>query len=633
MKSQYLRITAIIIALCLTSCAKQETARYTVEQFADTVTLFGGSFSHDEERLLFSSDESGILNAYAIAVRGGEASQLTHSTDDAVLALSYFPKDDRFLYMSDTGGNELYHLYVWSEGSTATDLTPDEGTRATFYGWSRDEISFFYGSNKRDPRFTDVYVTDIDTLTPKMIYLNDAGYIFSGISGNMRYMVFSKPITTHDSNMYLYDRETGEVKNITVHDGEIRFRPLEFGRDNKSLYYLTDENSEFAYLKRYDIDSGQSATVETADWDITHSYLSYNGRYRVSAINNDARTELRIVAMETGLPVELGEMPAGVITRVAFSKSEKLMRFSVNDSRSPNDIYVYDLETRQYRKLTDSMNPEIDRNDLVVPEIVRYKSFDGLEIPALLYKPCDASPHNMVPGLVFAPGGPGEQVRVGYSREFQYLVNHGYAVLAVNNRGCSGYGKTYKRLDDMKHGEDDLEDCVAGKDFLISTGFVDAEKIGILGRSYGGYMVLAALTFRPDVFAAGVDFFGTSNWPRTLMSLPPWWEARRMAAYKEMGNPETDEEYLRRISPLFHAESITKPLMVLQGANDPLVLRAESDEIVAAVEANGVPVEYLTFEDEGHGFMKKENQVEAQKAVREFLDLHLKGTGPQQSEE
>ncbi|MFC1572342.1 alpha/beta fold hydrolase [Candidatus Eisenbacteria bacterium] len=633
MSSRGLLIIAISVALCLTSCAKQETTRYTVEQFTDTVTLFGGSFSHDEERLLFSSDESGIFNAYAIPVTGGEAAQLTHSTDEAVLALSYFPNDDRFLYMSDTKGNEIYHIYVRNEDSTVTDLTPDEGARSEYYGWSRDETSFFYGSNKRDQRSTDVYIMDIDTFTPRMIYLNDAGYFFGGISDNMRYMVFSKPITNRDSDMYLYDRETGEVKNITAHDGEINFRPLEFSLDNKSLYYLSDENSEFTYLKRYDIDSGQSTTVETAEWDIAYAYLSYNGKYRVSAINNDARTELRIMDTETDLPVELGEMPVGIITRAAFSKSEKLMRFSVNDSRSPNDLYVYNLDTREYRKLTDSMNPEIDRNDLVDPEIVRYTSFDGLEIPALLYKPHDASPQNKVPALVYVPGGPGGQSRVGYIWQLQYLINHGYAVLAVNNRGCSGYGKTFNRLDDMKHGEDDLEDCVAGKDLLISTGFVDEEKIAIFGGSYGGYMVLAALAFRPDVFAAGVDIFGISNWLRTLSNIPPWWEAQRMALYKEMGNPETDEEYLRRISPLFHAENIAKPLMVLQGANDPRVLRAESDEIVAAVEANGVPVEYLIFEDEGHGFMKKENEIEAQRSIREFLDLHLKGIVAQESEE
>ena len=224
----------------------------------------------------------------------------------------------------------------------------------------------------------------------------------------------------------------------------------------------------------------------------------------------------------------------------------------------------------------------------------------------------------------FPHGGPGGQARVGYSSFTQYLVNHGYAVIAVNNRGSSGYGKTFFKLDDLNHGKGDLDDCVEAKKFLASTGVVDADNVAIVGASYGGYMVLAALAFRPEEFTAGVDLFGISNWVRTLKSIPPWWEYFREALYAELGNPETDEEYLHSISPLFHADKIVRPLMVLQGANDPRVLQVESDEIVEAVRANGVPVEYMVFEDEGHGFVKKENQIEGYRAILAFLDKHLK---------
>jgi dipeptidyl aminopeptidase/acylaminoacyl peptidase len=212
---------------------------------------------------------------------------------------------------------------------------------------------------------------------------------------------------------------------------------------------------------------------------------------------------------------------------------------------------------------------------------------------------------------------------VGYNALLQYLVNHGYAVYAINNRGSSGYGKTFYQLDDRAHGEGDLDDCVASRAMLSATGWVDGQRIGILGGSYGGYMVLAALTFRPEAFAAGVDLFGISNWVRTVQSIPPWWESFREALQKEMGD-FADEEYFRSISPLFHAESIRRPLLVLQGANDPRVLRAESDDIVAAVRANGVPVEYLVFDDEGHGFEKKANRERGYAAVLEFLDRQLR---------
>ncbi len=207
-------------------------------------------------------------------------------------------------------------------------------------------------------------------------------------------------------------------------------------------------------------------------------------------------------------------------------------------------------------------------------------------------------------------------------------MNHGYALYAINNRGSSGYGKTFFRMDDQKHGEADLDDVVASKEMLIETGWIDPERIGVAGGSYGGYLTLAAVTFRPEEFAVGVDLFGISNWVRTMESIPPWWESFRLALYQEMGNPETDQERLRRISPLFHAKNIKRPLMVLQGANDPRVLKVESDEIVEAAKANGVPVEYVVFEDEGHGFSKKENRQEAWTAILEFLDEHLKGEAP-----
>ena len=202
-------------------------------------------------------------------------------------------------------------------------------------------------------------------------------------------------------------------------------------------------------------------------------------------------------------------------------------------------------------------------------------------------------------------------------------MNHGYAVLAVNNRGSSGYGKTFNHLDDQKHGDVDLKDCVSARGFLESLDWVDSSRIGIIGGSYGGFMVAAALAFEPDAFDVGINIFGVTNWLRTLQSIPPWWEAQREALYAEMGDPATDAERLRAISPLFHAANVTKPLLVVQGANDPRVLQVESDELVAAVRNAGVPVEYVLFPDEGHGFRKKENRIAASNAYVEFLSLHL----------
>jgi dipeptidyl aminopeptidase/acylaminoacyl peptidase len=249
-------------------------------------------------------------------------------------------------------------------------------------------------------------------------------------------------------------------------------------------------------------------------------------------------------------------------------------------------------------------------------------------VTGVLYKPHQASRDARAPAMVLVHGGPGGQAQVGYGALTQALANRGYVVFDINNRGSSGYGKTFFQMDDRKHGEADLGDVVAAKRMFADLGYVDTTKIGIIGGSYGGYMTLAALTLQPDAFRVGVDFFGISNWIRTLNSIPPYWEAFREALYKEMGDPKADSARLHRISPLFNAGRIRVPLMVLQGANDPRVLQVESDEIVAAARKNGVPVEYIVFPDEGHGFVKKENEIRGYSAILSFLDQHLKGEKP-----
>jgi len=614
------------LLLILFGCQRntyKEVPQYSIDQFMNTTTIFGSSFSPDESKILFSSNKTGIYNAYTIPVTGGEPTSLTRSEDDAIIAISFFPKDERILYRGDKGGNEIWHLYVRNADGSVQELTPGEKARAVFYGWSHDHKSFFFGWNKRDAKFMDVYEMDVKTFTPSVIYENDAGYDFGGISNDKNYMALSKSSTTNNSDMYLMNLITTEIKHLTPHKGDIKFAPVAFSPDSKLLYYLTDKDNEFTYLNKYDIDSGEKSTIEKENWDIMYGYLSETGKYRVVGINEDAKTVIKIFDSETNKLVPLPKV-SGNINSVNISDSESKMTFYSNSSTAPNNLFVYDFQSKQITKLTDTMNPEISQDDLVQAKVIRYKSFDGLEIPAILYKPWQIKPEEKAPALVWVHGGPGGQSRIGYVDVIQYLVNHGYVVLAVNNRGSSGYGKTFFKADDLKHGEEDLDDCVKAKDFLISTGYVDASKIGIIGGSYGGYMVLAGLAFRPDAFTVGVDLFGVANWVRTLQSIPPWWESFREALYKELGNPATDLDYLKRISPLFHAENITKPLMVLQGANDPRVLKVESDEIVAAVQKNGVPVEYVVFDDEGHGFRKKENKIKGYKGILTFLNTYLK---------
>jgi dipeptidyl aminopeptidase/acylaminoacyl peptidase len=606
-----------------TSTTSRAVRRYTIEQFMDTVRVGGSSFSEDEKQVLFHSNKTGIFNVYTSPAAGGDARQLTSSTGESTFAVTYLP-DGRFIYTYDRGGNENSHLYLREADGTERDLTPGEKTKANFLGWARDYKSFFLSTNARDPKFFDIFEMSLADFKPVLLYKDETGYEVGDISNDRKFIALQKPNTTVDTDIYLYNTATKEMKHLTPHQGEINFSPETFDPDSKHLYYLSDEGSEFSYVKRYDLATGKSEVVQKAPWDVMYTYFSRNGRYRVVGINADARTVIEVYDTKTGQPVKLPQMAEGDITGINISPSEARMAFYLNGDRAPSDLYVYDFATRKATRLTSSLNPEIAPADLVEAKVIRYKSFDGMEVPAILYKPHEASPQSRVPAIVLVHGGPGGQARRGYKAQVQFLVNHGYAVLDVNNRGSSGYGKTFFAADDGKHGREPLWDVVEAKKFLKSTGYVDERKIGIMGGSYGGYMVLAALAFKPEEFAVGVDIFGVSNWVRTLQSIPPYWESFRKALYKEVGDPATQLEFLRETSPLFHADKIRRPLLVLQGANDPRVIKPESDDIVENIRKRGGVVEYVVFDDEGHGFTKKANEIRAYKSILDFLDKHLK---------
>ena len=615
----------------LISCKEEKETRqpvqYSIEQFYANTRFGGGNFSPDETRLLINSDESGIFNLYEINLADGSKKQLTNSSVESYFGIDYVPGFPGLLYSADKGGNEISHIYLMEENGKTTDLTPGEQEKTNFLKWSEDKTSMVYSSNVRDPKFFDLYKMKIGEWKPEMIYENKEGLSLGDISPDEKTIAVSKTITTSENELFLVNVETGAKTEISVPDQKGSYDLSGFSKDNNYAYYITDAGKEFAYLVSYNIESGERKVIYEMNWDVMYSYLSENEKYRVIAINEDGKNKLIIQDVAAGKDIIFPEIPDGDIQSVNISDSEKLMRLTIGTSKAPSNIYLYNLETNELKKLTESLNKEINPDDLVSAEVVRYKSFDGLDIPAIYYKPLQASAEHKAPALVWVHGGPGGQSRTGYFSLIQYLVNHGYAVLAVNNRGSSGYGKTFYKMDDRNHGDKDLKDCIAGKNWLASQEYIDGERIGIIGGSYGGYMTMAAMTFTPDEFKAGVNIFGVTNWLRTLKSIPPYWESFKNALYAEMGDPNTEDSVrLYNISPLFHAQNVKNPIMVLQGANDPRVLQVESDEIVEAVKKNNIPVEYVVFPDEGHGFIKKENEIKGYGDILKFLDMHLKET-------
>jgi dipeptidyl aminopeptidase/acylaminoacyl peptidase len=621
-------LSVTIVSAQAPNATKPAVARpakqYTMEQFLDTTSIQGGYFSTDESRILFSSNKTGVWNAYSVAVTGGAWTPITRSTTDSTYAVSFFPRDNRVLVTRDRGGNELNHLYVLSEDGSEKDLTPGDKLKAQFAGWNHRGDAFYVTSNERDPKFFDLYRYDARTYARTLFFENTEGYVPGAVSDDEQWLALDKPNTTNDSNIYVWNASSKSVKHLSKHTGDANYATADFDAASKYVYFLTDDGAEFTALKRYTLADGTVENVAAAPWDITAMSFSHNGKYRSTIVNSDGRPVVSVIETATGAPVQIPAVPNAGVAAVRFSRSEGKLVLSISGDRSPNNLYTLDLATKTLTKLTDSLSPQIDPDDLVDAQVVRFNARDGMTIPNILWKPHQATADSKAPALVFVHGGPGGQTTPAYSALVQFLANHGYVVLGINNRGSSGYGKTFYAADDRKHGREPLWDCVDGKKYLQELRYVDPDRIGIIGGSYGGYMVLAALAFQPEEFRVGVDLFGVANWIRTLESMPRWWEAQRTALYAEMGDPEKDRAMLEAVSPLLHADQIHKPLIVLQGANDPRVLKVESDEIVAAVKKNGVTAEYIVFPDEGHGFTKKANQIAGYNAVLRFLDQHLK---------
>ncbi len=601
---------------------------YDPRTFFETTSISGGSFSHDGSRIVYTSDASGVPNVFNQPAEGGEAVQLTHSDSIPHMAVSCYPHDERVLVTADGGGDERHHLYVFGRDGELTDLTPGEGLKARFLGWSRSGWCFFAATNERDPRHFDVYQHGAapEGRLRRMLFENTEGYQIGGVSDDGRFVALKRSHTNADDDLYVWDASRPEEApaRVTPHEPPASFGGVRFRPGTAEMYYLSTEGSEFNRLWALDLESGEHRLVEEAPWDFLLVRFSWDGRFRVSAVNEDAHTRVSMVDLGSGWEVALPDFGEADLRRVGFSRDGRRLALTAGGDTSPSDLYVMPAGGGEPTRITRSLNPAVDAAELVSSEVVRYPSFDGMEIPALLYRPRRASAARPVPAVVWVHGGPGGQARVGYRPDLQLLVNHGFAVLAVNNRGSSGYGSTFYHADDRRHGEADLADCVFGRRYLEGLDWIRADRVAIMGGSYGGYMVAAALAFQPQAFDCGVDLFGPTNWLRTLRAIPEWWASHRESLYAELGDPAVEAARLHAISPLFHAGNIERPLLVIQGATDPRVLQRESDELVEAARDAGVEVEYLVFPDEGHGFRKRENRIRAAEVYLRFLDRYLK---------
>ncbi|MEJ7588162.1 MAG: prolyl oligopeptidase family serine peptidase [Ferruginibacter sp.] len=477
---------AIVVICLLSACDNKPAARkdvklYSAEQLYNNKSIGGVAYNAAETGILINSNVTGIYNLYELNLVDTVLKPLTQSKKESFYAIDYLPGTNKFLYSADRGGDENSHIYLQAPGDTAAkDITPWPGSTNNMYGWSVDKQSIYVTGNRRDPKYFDLWKGDTTGWNFTLFYQNDSGYSPGVISSSERYITLTKEITTDKNELYLYDRINKTSRRIS-NDNEATWNGAAFEKNDSILYYITNDGDEFSYVVKYNINSGTAGKFYSAKCDVAYMSLSENEQYHTIFINEDGKNKVQLYDHAANQLIDFPEIKDGDIKGVTISPSEKNMMLSVGSSRSPNNIYTYNFETKTLKQLTQTLNPEVDVNDLVSADVIRFKSFDGKEIPAIYYKPLTASKDNKVPAILTIHGGPGGQSRIGFSNEIQYFVNHGYAVLAVNNRGSSGYGKLFYKLDNKDHSNGDLKDCVWAKKWLQQQDYIDTAKSVFMG--------------------------------------------------------------------------------------------------------------------------------------------------------
>ncbi len=611
---------ASLVATLLSTPAATDEAVHDFARYLNIRAAWNPSFSPDGQSIVFLSNITGVAQAFRVPDEGGWPEQITFFEDGADGA-DYSPTAAEVLVAFDKGGDEKTQFVRMAEsGAGAFPIDADTAVIHVFGGWSWKGDRIAYASNARDERHFDVYVADAWTGATRRVLTQDGTNYAAGWSRDDRHIVVTRRNTNLDNDLFLVDVATGDTTLLTKHKGTAQFNSPRFTRDGRALYVMSDVDREFVNLARIDLATRKIRFLEDEPWDMSLLALSDDGRVMVKGYNIDGYTDLRIVEVETERAIAAPKTKPGVISEVTFSRDGKRIAFTLNAPNRPADVWTYDLESGALTQVTRSTLAGIPAESFVSPEVVRFKSFDGLEVPGLLYLPLGAKKGDRLPVIVNVHGGPESQATPTFSKIAQYFLHRGYAVYYPNVRGSTGYGKTYTHLDDVRKRMDSVKDLAEAARWLAREGYADEKRLAVMGGSYGGFMTLAALTTNPELWAAGVDIVGIANFVSFLENTGAY---RRHLRTPEYGDPATDLEFLKEVSPLTHVDRIVAPLVVIQGANDPRVPRSEAEQIVAAVKARGGTVDYILFEDEGHGVSKIPNQIKAYTRIGDFLDLSL----------
>jgi len=598
----------------------------SVEDFMKNPGNFGYELSPDGNYITFASAWENRSNVFVKKMNDASEPVRVSSSKDRDIA-GFFWKDDTLLYLKDNGGDENFHIYSTTfNGTEEKDLTPYSNvTVGLLSGLQGVKDEILITMNKEDATVFDVYKLNVKTGKTTHVAKNP-GNITNWLAdrdGNVRMAVASDGVV---GTILYRDSEKDEFKPFLEIEAGDEVTPLAFSKDNKHIYATSNKGRDKVEVVKYDLEAHEEVIMSNSEVDV--SGVLYNaeqdkilyGAYLTDKLHyqffdDNFEKLFRKIQNKLGVP----ESEFGIND---YNKEMTKFIVSVSSDTVYGKYYYYDSTTDEMTELA-TLSPWLNPEELAEMHPISYKSRDGLTINGYLTLPKNKEAKNL-PLIVNPHGGPWARDMWSFNPEVQLLANRGYAVLQVNFRSSTGYGKEFLQAGNKQWGLKIQDDITDGVQWAIKQGIADPERIGIYGASFGGYATLAGITYTPDLYAAAVDYVGVSNIFTLLNSIPPYWETMRNMFYERVGNPVEDKELLTAASPVFHADKIKTPLFVAQGANDPRVNKAESDQIVEALRARGVDVEYMLKDNEGHGFHNEENRIEFYNAMLKFLDSHLK---------
>ncbi len=619
----------VVLLVFIFGCAPKEQMPRLIpmEDFFKNPESTGYDLSPDGEHLAFLKPWQKRLNVHIQKIGEEEVTRITGATERDVAGFIW-ANNERIAYVQDTAGDENFRLYAVNiDGSGFQELTPFEKVRVGIVDeLENDPEHMLIDMNKRDARVFDVYRININTGQMEMIAQNPGNITgwMTDHEGRLRIALTTDGVNT---SVLYRDTEKDDFQTLITTSFKETFNPIFFTFDNKNLYIASNIGRDKEAIFEYDVDKKENTRLiyEHPEVDVNSLMKSDKRKKITGTYYYTERLHYHFFDEDREqLQAELEKRLPGYEVRLySMSKDETKVLLRTFSDRSLGGYYFLDRDTNEFMKLVE-ISPWLNEAEMSEMKPVSYTSRDGLTIHGYLTLPKGLKPKNL-PVVINPHGGPWSRDTWGFIPEVQFLANRGYAVLQMNFRTSTGYGRKFWEAGFRQNGLAIQDDITDGVKWLIDRGIADPERVGIYGGSYGGYCTLAGLAFTPDLYACGVDYVGISSWFTILKGIPPYWEPMKEMFYEMVGHPEKDKELLERTSPLFHADKIRAPLFVAQGANDPRVNKVESVQIVDAVKKRGVEVEYMVKDNEGHGFRNEENRFDFYRAMEKFLAKHLGG--------